>query len=305
MGKTTKIGDAAITSGLGGDDLGVVSLDAQIQQLMREVQEPRQRTYLWGSDGCLCPRKNLFNQEFPQGQVFTPANIGYMAMGVALEDMLAKAYRKHGRLFAANPYLVPLESELIPKIKLRGKIDLVISDFEDQLALVEVKSCGPLPSKPKTNHVVQAETYGAVSGINRVYLTYISRKVSSSGWGGRIDVRTFDIPITRNVIYTRFYQACMSTICMAAKKTVAVDPTFTKSRECAWCPFQEHCWPIDASPLPYLEGQQLKNAKHLAINAAEELSARRPERYIATLEGLLLDNDSELLRREWDSAPRP
>ena len=92
-----------------------------------------------------------------------PSTRTYMAIGVALENMLRDALSERGLLIASNPYLISL-----PEVKVRGKIDLVVIDHEEDIALVEVKSCGELPFKPNPQHLSQIQTYSAISGIDQV-----------------------------------------------------------------------------------------------------------------------------------------
>ena len=191
-------------------------------------------------------------------------------------------------------------------------MDIIALDHEDQPALLEIKTCGPLPTKPKNNHRVQLETYAAVSGFNRCYLTYVSRKVSTGGARGKLDCITFPIEITPNVIFTRFYMAALSQHSMDCRRCPPVDPTFRKSHECIWCDFADYCWPVNASPVPAFTDKGLKTAKHISINTADELAKQRPERYIRTLEGLLTDRVLcevepwyKTLLEEHAKAPRP
>jgi hypothetical protein len=234
-----------------------------------------------------------------------------MAYGIAVEDMLAKALNDHGRLIKQDIRLVELESELMPHIRISGKMDIIALDHEMEPALIECKTCGPLPTKPKTNHLIQLQTYAAVSGFNRCYLTYVSRKVSTGGARGKLECITFPVEITPDVIYTRFYQAALSQHSMDCRRCPPVDPTFRKSHECVWCDFADYCWPVDASPVEPFTEAGLKTAIHLSINTADELAKGRPKRYIKTLEGLLADSRDEMaeshriLEGEHAKAPRP
>jgi hypothetical protein len=234
-----------------------------------------------------------------------------MAYGVAIEDMLAKALDEHGRLIKQDIRLVELESELMPHIRISGKMDIIALDHERELGLIECKTCGPLPTKPKTNHLIQLQTYAAVSGFNRCYLTYVSRKVSTGGAKGKLDCITFPVEITP--IYRRFYQAALSQHSMDCRRCPPVDPTFRKSHECVWCDFADYCWPVDASPVPAFTEAGLKTAIHLSMNTADELAKSRPYRYIKTLEGLLAGPTASkakgepivALQEEYEKAPRP
>ena len=312
MAKREKIGDVTFHIGDPRDDGGIEDMDDVYQACLRETRPVRKRTYLWGADGGLCPRKNLFNQECPIPFQYYPSTKGYMVYGIAIEDMLARALGDHGRLIKQDIRLVELKSTIMPHLRISGKMDIIALDHEDQPALLEIKTCGPLPTKPKNNHRVQLETYAAVSGFNRCYLTYVSRKVSTGGARGKLDCITFPIEITPNVIFTRFYMAALSQHSMDCRRCPPVDPTFRKSHECIWCDFADYCWPVNASPVPAFTDKGLKTAKHISINTADELAKQRPERYIRTLEGLLTDRVLcevepwyKTLLEEHAKAPRP
>ena len=312
MAKKERIGDVLFHIGDPRDDGGIEDMDDVYQACLRETRPVRKRTYLWGADGGLCPRKNLFNQEQPVPFQYYPSTKGYMVYGIAIEDMLAKALDDHGRLIKQDIRLVELQSTLMPHLRISGKMDIIALDHEMQPALLEIKTCGPLPSKPKNNHRVQLETYAAVSGFNRCYLTYVSRAVSTGGARGKLACITFPIEITREVIFERFYMAALSQHSMDCRRAVPVPSHFRKSHECIWCDFSDYCWPYDNSPVPAFNEKGLKTAKHISINTADELAKQRPARYISTLEGLLAGDGVtkpegeclEKLEADLASAPR-
>ena len=310
MSKKEKLGDVTFHIGDPRETGEAENLDDIFQKCLRETQPARKRDYLWGADAGVCPRKNLFNQEFPIPFQYYPSTKGYMAFGVAIEDMLAKALQDHDRLIKQDIRLVELKSTLMPHLRISGKMDMIAIDHENEPCLIECKTCGPLPSKPKQNHYTQLQTYAAVSGFNRCYLTYVSRKVSTSGSRGKLDMITFPIEVTRESMYTVFYHAALSQCCMDEKKIVPVPPDFRKAHECAWCDFSDYCWPYDESPIEAFGKKEHDYVKHLSINTAQELSEQRPERYIETLEGLLmtgLKDRSETLygivEQEFEKAP--
>ena len=313
MAKRERIGDVLFHIGDPRDDGGIENMDDVYQACLRETREVRKRTYLWGADGGLCPRKNLYNQELPIPFQYYPSTKGYMAYGIAIEDMLAKALDDHDRLIKQDIRLVELNSKLMPHLRISGKMDIIALDHEGELGLIECKTCGPLPSKPKTNHLIQLQTYAAVSGFNRCYLTYVSRKVSTGGARGKLDCITFPVEITPAIIYQRFYMAALSQHSMDCKRAVPVPMHFRKSHECVWCDFSDYCWPHDDSPVPLFNEAGLKTAISISIDIANELAKQRPARWISTLQGLLAGDGASkakgepivALQEEYEKAPRP
>lgn len=296
MSKREKLGDVVFHIGDPRETGEAESLDDVYQKCLRETQPARKREYLWGADAGVCPRKNLFNQEFPIPFQYYPSTKGYMAFGVAIEDMLAEALRDHDRLIKQDIRLVELKSSLMSHLRISGKMDIIAIDHEDQVCLIECKTCGQLPTKPKQNHYTQLMTYAAVSGFNNCYLTYVSRKVSSSGARGKLDLISFPIEVTEDTMFKVFYHAALSQCCMDARKTVPVPSEFRKAHECAWCDFSDYCWPYDESPIEAFERKEYDNAKHLSINTADELIKQRPERYTETLEGLLAGTGASIAK---------
>lgn len=299
MSKTTKIGDITIHTGDPREVDGIDTIDDLYQRCLRQTQPARKRTYLWGSDAGVCPRKNLYNQEIPLPFNYYPSTKGYMAYGVAMEDLLAKSLADHDRLVKQDIRLVELESSLIPGMRISGKMDIICLDHNDEVALVECKTCGALPSRPKVNHLKQLLIYAAVSGFNNCYLTYISRKVSTSGSKGKLDMISFPIEINDEVLYEVLYTACLSQCCMNEKRAVPVPHGYRKHQECAWCDFDSYCWPYDETPIEPFSRIELDRVKHLSMNAAQELLEQREGRYVRTLEGLLMECPFEALQAEW------
>lgn len=214
-------------------------IDAWWNGLLGSVQPATRRPWLYGSDAGLCPRKNVFysqNDSIPfQMQ---PSTRAYMATGVALENLLADGLSEKGRLICQNPYLIEM-----PEVKVRGKIDLVVFDHEDELALIEVKSCGELPNQPNVQHLAQIQTYCAISGIHRAWLTYISRKVQDqSAWGPNIAIRTFKVETEPLTLTNRLFTAVFSDLCIKAGKLPLMYSHFRKTEECRYCSFLDFCW---------------------------------------------------------------
>jgi hypothetical protein len=298
MSKREKLGDIVIHKGDPRITEGVETLDDVYQTCLKETQAARKRTYLWGSDAGVCPRKNLYNQECPVPFHYYPSTKGYMAYGVSMENLLARALQDHNRLIKQDIRLVEIESELIPNIRISGKMDIIALDHNCKPALIECKTCGPLPSKPKVNHLKQLLIYAAVSGFNNCYVTYVSRKVSTGGSRGKLDLVSFPIEITKEKLYSVLYTACLSQCCMNEKKAVPVPSGYRKSHECAWCDFSDYCWPYDETPVSLFSRKELDRVRHLSMNAASEILDSREHRYTLTLEKLLMDCDYDELKEE-------
>lgn len=299
-------GDAIIHKG--DPRLPKSDIDTWWNSLLGSVQPATRRPWLYGSDAGLCPRKNVFySQNDSVPFQMQPSTRTYMAVGVALENLLAEGLTEKGRLVTQNPYLVA-----IPEAKVRGKIDLVVFDHEDELALIEVKSCGDLPNQPSSQHLAQIQTYCAISGIHRGWLTYISRKVQDqTAWGPNIAIRTFKVDVSEEALKGRLFTIIFSDLCIKSSKLPKVNATFRKTEECRYCPFLDFCWKKEpryggegpdesfVESLSILEELNLVDrAKNISEKLYLESRYRREEtlRGFIAIEGLPLELKKRLIK---------
>lgn len=267
-------------------------IDSWMQDMLFEHKSVKARPHLWGADAGLCARRNvLLQHNTAVATTVTPESNAYMSIGVALEDMLAKGLNENGRLLIQGMYL-----PLMPEVKIRGKIDLIIFDHEDKLALVEVKTCGKLPNEPRPTHLAQIQTYAAVSGITRCWLTYISRNVQGEEWGKGLAIRTFQVETGKDALRSRLATALLSQEAGEAAALPPVPAHFRKHTECHYCEFRDfYCWKPrpglggerDFPPLPEMGVEALANAMLKAGLGAEALLQAAPWRTREMLHQLL------------------
>lgn len=257
-------------------------LTANLESIDRRVKA---RPHLYGSDAGFCARRNVLlatNDSLESS--LNAAGMGYMVIGVAFENLLSEALQRANRLLAQNIYLVDM-----PAIKIRGKIDLVVIDHQEELALIEVKTCGDLPTEPKPTHLAQIQTYAAVSGIRKAYLTYMSRKLIPKK---PIPLRTFEVDTSDEALENRLRIAFLSELALAKGRLPAVPSTFRKHTECHYCEFRDHyCWggrgdsPPEA-PLPDFSIEDLIKLDNKASKKAKELMKEIDTRREETVRGL-------------------
>jgi hypothetical protein len=265
-----------------------LDIDSWWRSLLRHVDAPEPRRSLYGADAGRCARLNTLhanNKSVPFEVSDTSA--AYMAIGSALEDMLATSLYEANRLVFSNYRLLNM-----PRLKIGGKIDLVMIDHEDKLSIAEIKSCGNLPTEPKWVHLQQAQTYAAVSGFDRAFLTYVSRSVSSR-WGGGLDIRTFVVPTDKDTLYERLRTAALSQLCIADSVLPPKPVWFRKTIECVFCPFTHICWNGEPPYLSEASPELLEELENEADEIAAELMEERPTRHRKTLEHLLEETRSD------------
>lgn len=283
--ETLTVGSVNFRKGLASPKLDI---DGWWRSLLKHVDAPEPRRSLFGSDAGRCARLNTlhaFNKSVPFEVSDTTA--AYMAIGTALEDMLATGLYDANRLVFSNYRLLS-----IPRLKIGGKIDIIMVDHEDKLSIAEIKSCGNLPTEPKWVHLQQAQTYAAMSGFDRAFLTYVSRSVSSK-WGGGLDIRTFNVPTDKDTLFERIRTAALSQLCIADSVLPPKPVWFRKTIECVFCPFTHICWNGEPAYLPEASSELLEELENEADDLAIELMEERPIRYRKTLEHLLEETRSE------------
>lgn len=288
--KVEGVGTASIFKGDPRQQTG--DIDKWLQEHLFERHTVTARPHLYGADAGLCARRNVLLAHNPGvASVVTPESNAYMSIGVALEDMLAKGLNASGRLLVQGMYI-----PLMPEVKIRGKIDLVIFDHKDELALVEVKSCGKLPQQPRPTHLAQIQTYAAVSGISRCWLTYISRNVQNEEWGTGLAIRTFAVDTSPDALRSRLATALLSREAIEREELTPIPAHFRKHTECHYCEFRDFfCWKPrpglggekDEYPLPLMGIEELANAMARSEREADALLQAAPWRKRGFLRELL------------------
>lgn len=258
-------------------------IDQWWQDILREVRGASSRPYLWGADAGLCARRNvLLEHNNWVSSETSPASQAYMAIGVGLENMLAAALQRRGRLIRQSAELPEM-----PGLKVRGKIDLVAFDHEDKLSLIEVKTCGKLPTEPRPTHLAQIQTYCAISGVDRAWLTYLSRDVRHQ-FGTGLSLRSFAVPTDRESLTRRLATAALSRLASDTGALPPVPAAFRKHTECHYCEFRDaYCWNPrpglesrrEPLPLPELDTPALANLLDTANATANRLQAESSQRY--------------------------
>jgi hypothetical protein len=288
MEKLANTGTAAIYK---GDTRPKISnMEKWFTQLL-ENEKPKvaSRPYLYGSDAGFCARRNVFLQKNDSiDAMVNSAGRGYMAIGVAFENLLSDALLRNRRLLAQGMRIVEM-----PELKISGKMDLLVLDPDSKLALLEVKTCGDLPVEPKPDHHAQVKTYAAVTGIDRVHLVYMSRKLQPLQ---PIPLRVFPIDVSYDSMHSVLTTACLSQRCVSIGKVPPVPDSFRKHTECHWCEFRDaYCHGSrpglgdepPSQPLPNLTPKEYIEELSVAKVEATHLMLGRPMRFVETVRKIL------------------
>lgn len=206
-----------------------------IYEGLKQVEKRNSRGKLYCGDASYCARKSvLFATEDGVNKV-DAASLLYMDMGTIIHRLFQKGLEKSG---------VMVESErrvnlLYKGIELRGMIDGILK-YDDEYCILEIKTCGALPGKPKKEHLHQALTYALITGIYKINILYQSRKVA--GYDGKLECVEFEFEVTPTQLDMVAEILATSFIC-AEKKSIPPIPLHISSQsDCGFCPFTAICW---------------------------------------------------------------
>ena len=252
------------------------------------------RPNLYGSDAGYCPRKNFFYAKLEgQSEVFSATNKIYMGIGNGIEEVLAESLEQENRLFFTNLYLPPMEPIV------RGKIDFVYLNENNQIAIAELKTCGQLPTSPKPNHLAQLATYSAVAGYDICNLIYISRNVTDPAKPfGTLAIKVFPVKFSFDEHVETLAKIVMSERAIQNEIAPPIPNAFYKTTTCSYCPFTDICWGEKENPFPEMVPGQLTKEWIAAKEIAEGLAVNRKARYIASLRHLYRNIDNQALKNK-------
>lgn len=161
----------------------------------------------------------------------------YFKIGSVYEKIMERAFRKSG-LFLDAETRVELDIGPIPT---SGRIDFVLRDpnDNDEVVLVELKSCGKLPDKPRPYQLAQLHTYMVMTGMEKGVIWYVSRSIA--GWNGKLLQRAFEIEMTTAQRETIAMNIAVGAH-FAKSKVLPNIPPDMKKYKCGFCPLVPLCW---------------------------------------------------------------
>lgn len=244
---------------------------------------PGRMDRIFASSAGLCERQVAGQYFLPKGyeRVRQASTEFYFRIGSVFEDIVAKAFGR-ADIFVDRETRVEAYHKDLP---VSGRIDFTIRDPDDgSLVLVELKSCGKLPERPKPQHEAQLMTYLTLTGMPKGIIWYISRSVA--GWGGKLIQKTFELEPTKEQKWSTIFRTAFGAIA-ASHHILPEIPDHMKRYKCGFCPLIPYCWedddalledfsPIDATE----EAELIKRATKIAndvIKNQGELQAQYEE----------------------------
>ena len=227
----------------------------------------------WASGSGLCFRKTAAEKLLPRSpEARDTAQQLYFKIGSVFETVVEQRFKDKG---------VFLDSELRvadPIINLSGRIDFVIN-FNGEILLVELKTCGKLPSAPRKGHSAQLLNYLALTGIERGIVWYISRNVAD--WHNPLLHSPFYHTPTEEELRRTIFNTAYGRE-WALQGGMPGKPDFMKKSYCGFCSMQDHCWNGEPTSLQTSIPDPVaatENANAAVETILEERADRRSEMY--------------------------
>lgn len=200
-------------------------------------EQPPLRFY--GSSASTCERRNVAAWHTSTSESMDAAGRLYTEIGKAIHALFDDALNKNGLLIAAE-FKLPRWSKYFAGATFGGVIDHILL-IDDELAVNDTKTCGKLPSMPKSLHVAQVQTYCLLSGIDKGFITYQSRNVRDWSKPG-IAIKVFDVSPTENDLKRISFRIANAIAHHEANCLPPIPKHIVKSQHCNYCFFHDNCY---------------------------------------------------------------
>ena len=221
-----------------------------------------------------CPTANWFMGD-TKGEYIVGASMKlYQGIGNGVEEELVKGAERKGILLGTQVKMPT------PKgVDIGGFIDLIALGADGSPTLFEIKTCTNLPTKIKPEHAAQAATYWLFSGMERVEVIYVSRKVQNfPDPTPLIKAFQFDPTEWQNEIDNVF----VTLETFNTSKPPQRPAHFVKNRQCMFCDFANRCWDMNDSE--FLSNKEMTEVERKANKRKSEVLAERNKYVRRTLE---------------------
>ena len=199
----------------------------------------------------------------------------YFKIGSTYEKIVKRGFVKAG-IYIDDETRVESTHSAVP---VSGRIDFIIRDPDrmDDLVLVELKSCGKLPTKPRHSHLAQLQTYLLLTGMPRGLIWYISRDIAV--YPGPF-IKQVVFPITPTWEEREHTAQVLSEGAIFGNLGILPDkPDYMRKTHCGFCPLLPNCWGSTSGiPLVTMEASEKVRADLIcqAAEVATELLAMTP-----------------------------
>lgn len=212
---------------------------AQIKNGMREVitnamtytYHVDRKTRMYAGDAGFCSRLGILNGLHQGEETSNAAGALYMGIGSAIHKAITDGLADKQKLLFAEYKLPDIG------LNLGGYIDAIVY-AEDHIQILEIKSCGALPSVIKAGHRSQASVYSIVTGLP-AQVIYVSRSVAS--YVGDVYIRAIPLNSTVEILQDVLFNVVYSHLSMR-ENTLGPVPSHLTEPDCGYCRFKQICW---------------------------------------------------------------
>ncbi|MEM0097240.1 MAG: PD-(D/E)XK nuclease family protein [Conexivisphaerales archaeon] len=178
-----------------------------------------------------CLRKQYYI--YVVGERATPENLAVLMTGQGVHEIVARAFSESSTVESIEEKIT---LSFTDKIKLSGRVDIIIVDIDNKRYVIEVKSASRIPDRPYESHLLQLEIYLHSLNINDGFVLYWNKR---SG-----EVRAFAVGKNNEWLSKIYERAAMLDyhICMA-QLPPAESYLNGKVWECRRCPYLQECNP--------------------------------------------------------------
>jgi len=176
-----------------------------------------------------CLRKQYYT--YTLGERVSPEELVIFATGKGVHETIAKAF---GEVATIEKEEENISLEVSPAIKLKGRIDLLIADYEGKKYLIEAKSTSKTPDTPFEEHVLQLQVYMHALNYEEGFILYWNKVTG--------EIKVFKVTKNEEALKTIFER--VKKLDYYVSHNVPPEPeAILKGRfwECEKCPFLELC----------------------------------------------------------------
>lgn len=243
-----------------------------VRRGLTSVEENDRDGRMYASQAAVCARQAVLSStKTGESEIVAPAQATYYAMGNAIEELVVSALTRERALLFAQ-YKLPDVG-----LNMGGYVDGIVS-VAGKIRVLEIKSCGELPSEPKLEHRAQAMVYSAITGLPPTVF-YFSRHVAS--FDGTLKIREFALTPTRDDLRATMFRVCYAREAIEAGLIPEMPMEFTKESQCGFCPWKPACWHSEALPRPVVDADQhvalvkAANARVKELMSPDAITRRR------------------------------
>lgn len=221
-----KKGDAVIRRG----QTVAQKVEKLFEGAMHEDFEYGGRNNIYPSDA-VCPRKCFITSNTTYSGTHAPRNKVMMSYGKMIESIIVEGLSRDGLKFVNNYVLSPDDY-----FYLSGKVDFIF-EIDGAPWIIELKTTYPLPRKARDYQTFQAHCYSVYTCIPNVLMVYVTRITNQD-----LEYKAFDVSPDKQTLFEIATRLFYSQECMHDIYLPPIPKSFTKSKECKFCPFKSFCW---------------------------------------------------------------